>query len=136
MFDWQKFTLSFNLCIVKTQIVLTTKAAGNDSFYIEQLQNDLVKYFTPWAYNTNTDISFGGKITKSSIINYIEELDYVDVILDLHLYHNKEDKTPEIEVIDEIIAATARSILVSAPALKHDVTIVKKPVNSEASDCK
>lgn len=121
---------------VITQIILTAKAAGNDSFYIDQLKHDLVKYFTPWAYNLNTDISFGGKITKSSIINYIEDLDYVDVILDLHLFHNKEDQTSEVEVIDEIIAATARSILVSAPVSKHEVTIIKKPVKSDTSDCK
>ena len=95
-----------------------------------------MKYFTPWAYNLNTDIRFGGKITKSAIINYIEDLDYVDVILDLHLFHNKEDQTPEVEVIDEVIAATARSILVSAPAAKHVVTIIKKPVKSDTSDCK
>lgn len=121
---------------ITTQLILTDKAAGNDSFYIEQLQNDLVKYFTPWAYTMNTDIRFGGKITKSAIINYIEELDYVDVILDLHLFHNKEDQTPEVEVVDEVVASTARSILVSAPASKHKVTIIKKPAKTNTSDCK
>jgi hypothetical protein len=133
---WYVENPQFEEVRIDVDVVLTAKAAGNDSFYTEQVKQDLVKYFTPWAYNINKEINFGGKINKSSIINFIEELDYIDVILDLKMFHNKQDGSPESSDQDEILAATAKSILVSAPASKHHVHISKLIVKAETGDCK
>jgi hypothetical protein len=120
---------------VEADVVLKEFAQGNDSFYTEELQKDLVRFMTPWAYNDNSDISFGGKITKSEIINFIEEREYVDFILDLKINHNKMDGSPELLDLDQITTSTSRSVLVSCPASKHSVTILPQPENVVASEC-
>jgi hypothetical protein len=132
---WHVENPRFEEIRVKTEVILTDMAAGNAAFYEKQLKDDLVKYLTPWAYSVNTDIRFGGKIAKSSIINFIEELAYINVILKLEMFHNNMDGTPESGDKDEILASTARSILVSAAASKHQVTITKKPVKSDSDEC-
>lgn len=132
---WHVENPRFEEVRVKTEVILTDQAAGNAAFYESQLKEDLVKYLTPWAYSVNTDIRFGGKIAKSSIINFIEELTYIEVILNLQLFQNIMDGTPEKECADEVTASTARSILVSAPAAKHEVAITKKPVKPDSDEC-
>ncbi|WP_147920706.1 baseplate J/gp47 family protein [Pontibacter qinzhouensis] len=120
---------------VQTQVVLRDEAAGNDAFYRQLLQEELVQFLTPWAFDLNTDIHFGGKISKSVLLNFIEERSYIDFILELKLFHNRMDGTPETSDQDQVFAATGRSILVSAPAQKHVVVVLPKPVKPEPDDC-
>ncbi|MBS1510478.1 MAG: hypothetical protein JST86_06550 [Bacteroidetes bacterium] len=57
--------------------------AGFDrGFYMRQLNDEIVHYLTPWAFDENADVQFGQKIYASSIINFIEEREYVDFITD------------------------------------------------------
>ena len=108
---------------IETEVALIKSASGNDSYYINLLKEDLVEYLTPWANNVSADIFFGGKITKSSIIDFIEDRSYIDVVLYLKMFLIKTDGTPESEGAEEIVASSAASILVSSPVSKHNVTI-------------
>lgn len=56
-------------------------------FYKRKLNDDLIHYLTPWAYDSNFEILFGTKIYASKIINFIEELDYVDYITCFRMIH-------------------------------------------------
>ncbi|HEY9046759.1 MAG TPA: hypothetical protein VIN08_12730, partial [Ohtaekwangia sp.] len=67
--------------------------------------------------------------------NFIEERDYIDFILDLKMFFKKDGAATEIPFVDEITASTARSILVSAPASKHKVTIKPKPAPPDDNGC-
>jgi hypothetical protein len=51
-------------------------------FYMKKLNDEIVHYLTPWAFDDTTDVVFGQKIYASSIINFIEERVYVDFITD------------------------------------------------------
>lgn len=97
-------------------------AKGYDDFtiYSKLLQEEITSFLTPWAYNSKTDIQFGGKIYKSSLINFIEERAYVDFVVNVEMYHRIETDG-ESQDLEEINASTARSILVSAPAAMHEI---------------
>lgn len=89
--------------------------AGTDvTFYKSLLQNSLVNFLSPWAFGEGKDISFGGKIYKSSLIDFVEEQPYVDYVTDFKLFHKSESKDT-----DEVSASMAISILVSAKAEEH-----------------
>jgi hypothetical protein len=91
--------------------------AGTDvTFYKSLLQNSLVNFLSPWAFGEGKDISFGGKIYKSSLIDFVEEQPYVDYVTDFKLFHNAENKDT-----DEVSASMAISILVSAKAEEHTI---------------
>ena len=71
-------------------------------FYLKQLNDDIVQYLTPWAFDENTDVKFGQKIYASSIINFIEERSYVDFIKDFIMVVCKDECCPkEKKAIDD-----------------------------------
>ncbi len=92
------------------------------SYYHDQLQQEITRFLTPWSYNSNAEIDFGGKVYKSVLINFIEERPYVDYITNVEMYQRVEGGATESADQDEIVASTAKSILVSASPSKHAIT--------------
>ena len=89
------------------------------TFYSDKLKLEITKFLSPWAYGNQSSLDFGGNVYKSVLINFIEERYYIDFITDVFMYVKVNDETAESADMDEIVASTARSILVSAPASKH-----------------
>jgi hypothetical protein len=87
------------------------KTAGDFGFYADVLNNDIMKFLTPWAFTADTDIVFGGQVRKSVLLNFIEELDYVDFVTDFRMYHIVEDSSSND--LDEIVIYNPSAILVS-----------------------
>ena len=56
------------------------------------------------------------------LIDFIEELPYVDFLTDFELIHITANGT--VTKVEEAIASTGRSILVSVPATEHQLTVV------------
>jgi hypothetical protein len=93
-----------------------------------------MNFLSPWAFTSDTDLNFGGRVHQSVLIDFIEELPYVDFLTDFELYHIKSDGTTT--KVDEALASTARSILVSVPAIEHDLTVsLQIPETLVAIDC-
>jgi hypothetical protein len=81
------------------------------SFYIKQLNTEIERFLCPWAFDNTVEISFGGSIYKSALINFVEERPYVDFVTCFKMYQYIDHTNPqEVEVAT---ASTARSILVS-----------------------
>ncbi|MCW3090724.1 MAG: hypothetical protein JWP81_1793 [Ferruginibacter sp.] len=73
---------------------------GTDiGFYLKRLNEEIVQYLTPWAFDENADVEFGHKIYASSIINFIEERDYVDFITDFVMGVCKDECCPSKELV-------------------------------------
>lgn len=69
---------------------------GYDGGYYGNLLNEEIKKFlSPWAYDEGKDIVFGGKVYRSDILWFIENLSYVDYVTEFKLYHiyNSPSKT-------------------------------------------
>lgn len=94
----------------------------DESFYSQQLQTALIRFLSPWAFNSQLKPSFGGKTYKSTLINFIEELPYVDYVTDFQLFHLIQN---QIQGGDQEVVAGSKaiSILVSAP--EHKITAIK-----------
>lgn len=99
----------------------------DNSFYEKELRSELEKYLAPWAYDPATDIEFAGKINKSSLIDFIEERDYVDFISCVKMCKIKDGvKSQDLE---EALADTSRSVFVSVksddPVNAHKITFIE-----------
>jgi hypothetical protein len=105
------------------------------TLYANMLKEEITQFLTPWAYNSNADIQFGGKIYKSSLINFIEERYYVDYITNVVLLHKIDTVTIQDPAMEEITATTARSILVSMPASKHTIIPVVELTSPSELEC-
>ena len=103
------------------------------AYYHDILLADIEKFLSPWAYNEAKDVEFGGNMHKSVLINYIEELDYVDYLTCVKMYQIVDGvKSGDI---DEAVSTTARSIFVSyggdaAKGIpKHNIEFVESDCN-------
>ena len=62
--------------------------AGKDpGYYSNQLEDEIRRFLSPWAFEEGQDITFGGKIYQSEILAFIESRDYVDYVINFQLYH-------------------------------------------------
>jgi hypothetical protein len=90
-----------------------------------------VRFLSPWAFTEGGVPSFGGKIYKASLINFIEEQPYVDYVTDVQLFHDTSDAIGTADLA-EVQGSRAVSILVSAPASKHTIQVIH-PAELEAA---
>ena len=87
----------------------------DNGFYTKQLEDDIKAFLSPWAFEGTPDLVFGGRVHKSIILNYIEELPYVDYVTCFEMYHIVKNPSTDaiisINSVDEAVATTAVSIL-------------------------
>ncbi len=58
----------------------------DEGFCRQRLTQDLNRFLSPWAYDNSADLVIGGAVYANSIINFIEQRDYVDFIAGLRLF--------------------------------------------------
>ncbi len=95
----------------------------DETIFRKKLKEDITRFLSPWAFDEEARIDFGGSLHESVILDYIEEREYVNFLRDLRIFQKIGDN-PRKEV-KEAIASTGRSILVSVPQEEHDITIAK-----------
>ena len=102
-------------------------------YYQNKLEQELKEFLSPWSSGCAADITFGGKIHKSVILNFVEERSYVDFVSCFKMFHIVPlDPTHDPNKDrDEAIATTAVSILGSADG--HD--IMQLDTTKEDCDC-
>lgn len=91
------------------------------NLYAIKLNNDLISYLSPWAFNQDAEIDFGGTLYKSVAIRFIEELSYVDYITNFKMYFSGSPADPDI-----LQATNSKAILVSAK--QHTIKTAAIPV--------
>jgi hypothetical protein len=99
----------------------------NETFSVTQLQQAITRFLSPWAFASGTGPSFGGKIYKSVLINFVEDQPSVDYVTDFQLFHPASGPGDRAEVV----ATKAVSILVSVPAQQHSILVIN-PAEEEA----
>lgn len=87
---------------------------GTDKgYYLKKLNDEIVHFLTPWAFDENAEVKFGQKIYASSIINFIEERPYVDFIVDFLMFVCRDACCPphHITVPDILINGKKDAVL-------------------------
>lgn len=97
-------------------------------YYHNQLNSDIVSFLAPWAFDSESDVVFGGKIHKSKILNFIEERDYVDYVTCFKMSLIANDGTESID-IEYAETTTSASILTSSK--EHKIVVI----DSKICDC-
>jgi hypothetical protein len=99
----------------------------DETFSIRQLQQSITRFLSPWAFVDGAGPSFGGKIYKSVLINFIEDQPSVDYVTDFQLFHPASGPADRTEVV----GMKAVSILVSVSATQHSILVIN-PAEEEA----
>jgi hypothetical protein len=80
--------------------------------YSETLKQQLIRFISPWAFDTGRDLTFGGKIYKSVLLDFVEDLKYVDYVTDFKMYSYVKDAI-NFSDLNEIRPESPDTILVS-----------------------
>lgn len=86
----------------------------DESYYLKKLNEDITRLLSPWAFKETAKIEFGTTLHQSTLIHYIEKLQYVDYVEDVKM--KKGDKSFTLVSPESPIA-----ILVSAR--QHDLKL-------------
>ncbi|TNE57313.1 MAG: hypothetical protein EP344_11335 [Bacteroidetes bacterium] len=95
----------------------------DETFYLKKLRQAVTRFLSPWAYPDGGSPTFGGKVYKSVLINFMEEQPYVDYLTDVALFHDING-VPGATDMNEVEASIAVAILVSVPEDAHDISII------------
>lgn len=98
---------------VKVSLKVRFYPQFDEALYIDQLNEDITRFLSPWAFSEREMINFGGKLYLSVLIDYIEELPYVDYLQDVKLYQKGTAST-----VAE--PSSPKAILVSAK--RHEIS--------------
>lgn len=97
---------------------------GRDEGYCRQrLMDELNRFLSPWAYDEGADIVIGGSLYANSIINFIDQRDYVDYIAGFKLFVGDDERYVQ-EPADGGYRASANrpdAVLVAARQHRFDV---------------
>ncbi|MBT9314475.1 baseplate J/gp47 family protein [Leptothoe spongobia] len=114
---------------IKYRIGVRLREGYEQGYYLQQINQELVQFLSPWAYEKQADISFGSSIHSSTVIHFVETRPYVDYVTNLKLIEQSfvdEDQqdSATLQVNTTNLAQVRRpdSILVSAPT--HIIDII------------
>ncbi|MCI4670775.1 MAG: hypothetical protein MRZ79_21750 [Bacteroidia bacterium] len=82
-------------------------------FYAGQLNEALKKFLAPWAYDEEEEILFSGSVSQSLVLNHIEELPYVDKILDFKLSHYLLNR--DLDIYETYVDSVEHSLEATTP---------------------
>lgn len=97
---------------VKVDVKVKFHLGYEFNYYKSLLEQAIIEFLSPWLYQSDRDLSFGGKIYKSVMLNFVEDLPYVDYVTDFKMY-SPSAKTSNYNDINEVQPLTPDAILVS-----------------------
>lgn len=84
------------------------------NYYSGELNKKVIQFLSPWAFDTGKDPVFGGRIYKSVILDFIEEVEQVDYVTDFKMFWFPDVTGTRVGDVNEVQPGTPDSILVSA----------------------
>ncbi|MAT90375.1 MAG: phage baseplate protein [Flavobacteriaceae bacterium] len=100
--------------------------------FTKVLNQDLTAFLSPWAFDTTRNIIFGSALHTSVLIDYLEDLPYLDYVTEV-MFSKKDGKQ-----VKSVAPSSPAAILVSAQ--EHDIKAVAPKCNTtileEAETCK
>jgi hypothetical protein len=83
------------------------------NYYAGQLRYAIDRFLSPWAFGGTSDINFGGRVYKSVLLDFVEEVDFVEFVTDFSLYSLTTAQDASIDR-NEVAPVAPDAILVSA----------------------
>ena len=99
------------------------------NYHARLLREALVDHLSPWRLDPGAAIAFGGTVYKSHLLDFVEDMPYVDYVTDFRM-HDLRGGPRDAEDVEEARAETPDAILVSDAT--HDIAPVADAVAGAA----
>lgn len=96
-------------------------------FYTSRLNQAITRFLSPWAFTEDGSPNIGGKIYRSVLLNFVEELPYVDYVTDFQLAHrypaqSGDGAETETSIADNAVITGSKAISILVSARQHTIT--------------
>ena len=98
---------------VKISVSVKLKRGYEFNFYEKEIDKQLQQFLSPWINDVGKDIVFDGKVTKSLIVQFLENLEYVDYLTGLKLFQSKNGGLSFSSDVDVAEVSNPAAVLVS-----------------------
>ena len=105
----------------------------DETHFTNFLKQEITQFLSPWAFETTSEISFGGSIESSDLINFIEERYYIDYLTDFKLLY-RADQSLAFQEMQRVEVEKAISILVSVPWEQHLIQVIPEGAENEIQE--
>jgi hypothetical protein len=103
---------------VRVKARVKFRAGRDGGYYLKQLDEDLGRHLNPWLDHPGRPPQFGEKLYGSSLVYFMETLEYVEVVANVMLFHLVDGQVvnrPQAAILNAVIApARPDALLVSA----------------------
>jgi hypothetical protein len=112
---------------VRVRVGVRFRPGRDEGFYKNLLNEEINRFLSPWAYEKSQDITIGARIYANSIVNFIDERDYVDYVATIKLFSSEDGRTFKMAPLtgsSGYFVTTERPDGVLVAAQKHDIDII------------
>ena len=112
---------------LKLRLGVRFKSGYSESFYREQLNEDINRFLSPWAFKDKQTMSIGNTIYANDIINLVESKNYIDYVAEIKLFTTDENGTTNYIVPTAeggYFAAVDRPDGILVAAREHEIDII------------
>lgn len=126
---------------VRLQVCVRFRTGKEFAYYRKKLNGDLKSFLSPWAATPGYAIVFGAKISSMQLLRFLENLDYVDVVMGLKVKHfpgrqfsESNETSIAFEEVESIEPFTSRSVLTTyldmlnednPNVIDHDIQVIE-----------
>jgi hypothetical protein len=123
---------------VRIRLGVRFQAGEEERYSRRRLNDDLVRFLSPWAYGDSAEIRIGGTIHATSLVDFVDRLPYVDYVAQIHLFLLDGDDQPIPEPgriregLQASISATAPDVVLVS-ARQHQIDLLTEVEAGERS---
>jgi hypothetical protein len=77
---------------VQVRLGVRFRPGQDDGYAARRLNQDLVRFLSPWAFDDGAEVTIGGKIYANSILDFADRRDYVDYVAEIKLFRSLDGK--------------------------------------------
>ena len=109
---------------VQVRVLAHFHDPNNFGFYAAKLEQELIEYLAPWAFDKGAEVLFGGRIHPYMIVDFVENRPYVDYIEHPTLFLLQRNIEGEMELI-QLIQGKHAPVAIQEP----DIILVSTPTH-------
>ncbi|MCG8697410.1 MAG: hypothetical protein MI922_05100 [Bacteroidales bacterium] len=88
---------------IQVRCSVKIKAGLDAGYFINELNNELIQYLTPWQSEENNEPGFGKVVKCTDVLSFIQSLDYIEFATDFSMLQITHDKKVKYSLFDTAV---------------------------------
>lgn len=120
---------------VQVRLGVRFRKGIDEGFAQRRLNDDLVRFLSPWAFDDGAELMIGGKIYANSILDFADRRDYVDFVAEIKLFRSLDGNDFDLvpPTTEDYHVATDRPDQVLVAAQQHYFDVISETGFQQAS---